>query len=140
MRCPSCHRFVSFDDSTEPEANLELEGDIITGTIRIVLTCEECGNELKEYTFDVEVDVSEFTAAHEMAGDHDPAFEFTSLMMETRRQDRDPRTGKSIPTRYQKTFYGYTMEIEINCTCSDACYQTFTIEDIVQASSMEELD
>ena len=54
MRCNDCNKFVSFDDSTEPEAEIEIDEDgQISGTVRIVLTCAECGTELKESNFDV---------------------------------------------------------------------------------------
>jgi hypothetical protein len=59
MRCPDCNKFVSYDDTTEPEHNLEIndngDGSMqVTGDVKIVLTCAECGTELKEYTFEVD--------------------------------------------------------------------------------------
>ena len=59
MRCPDCNKFVSYDDSAEPEVNdLEVspEGGI-SGSVRVFLPCGECGTELKEYTFDIDTEV-----------------------------------------------------------------------------------
>lgn len=53
MRCPDCNRFVAFDYEQEPEVDLS---PMFTGlqevtteiTVRHLLTCAECGTELKE--------------------------------------------------------------------------------------------
>lgn len=71
MRCPDCNKFVSYDESAEPEAMLEVETDgtdeaTVSGTVRVVLTCAECGTELKETSFDVDetVEVPEAHTCH----------------------------------------------------------------------------
>jgi len=66
MRCSDCNKFVSFDDSNDPEADdadVDAEGRV-SGTVRVYLTCAECGTELKEANFDLDVDMTEVVAAH----------------------------------------------------------------------------
>src|SRR5690348_2193982 len=61
MRCPECNKFAAYDDSTEPEVEVEVDEDgNVTGSARIVLTHDECGTELKETTFDIDVEGSAF--------------------------------------------------------------------------------
>lgn len=85
MKCPSCNKFAGYDTGTEPEVELESTGDgagvEVHGTVRIVLTSECCGDELKESTFEVsEVFDGEavldaiMTAAETLAGE-DPEIE-----------------------------------------------------------------
>lgn len=64
-RCPDCNKFVSYDDSTEPEVDADVdETGHVTGTVRVVLTCAECGAELREASFDLDVDLSAEVEAH----------------------------------------------------------------------------
>jgi len=64
-RCPDCNKFVSYDDGTEPEAEADVdETGHITGTVRIALTCAECGTELREASFDLDVDLSAAVEEH----------------------------------------------------------------------------
>ena len=57
MRCPSCEKFVAFDEGNVDEVEAEIDED--SGEIhisgRVVLPCAECGDELKE--LNVEEDV-----------------------------------------------------------------------------------
>lgn len=58
MRCPDCNKFVSYDDSAEPEVNdLNFNDGTVTGNVRVVLNCGDCGTELKEAAFDFETKV-----------------------------------------------------------------------------------
>lgn len=54
MRCPSCAKFVGFDDGNVDEVEVELDEDtgVVTITGRVVLPCVECGEELKELAVD----------------------------------------------------------------------------------------
>ena len=58
-RCPDCNKFVAYDDSQDPEHNVDVDPEgRISGDVRIFLACEQCGTELKEGSFDVEKDLS----------------------------------------------------------------------------------
>lgn len=57
MRCNDCNRFVSFDASTEPELNdvsFDSASMTFVADVRVVLTCQECGAELKAADLSVE--------------------------------------------------------------------------------------
>jgi hypothetical protein len=75
MKCPTCNKFAAYDSSTEPEVELDIEAETgdegddgvtgtnaaevhvsVTGTVRIVLTAACCDDELKDATFDLEME------------------------------------------------------------------------------------
>lgn len=56
MRCPDCNKFVSLENGEPEEQSLEVshhDGNRfeVTGEFRLARTCGECGQELKEATF-----------------------------------------------------------------------------------------
>jgi hypothetical protein len=58
-RCPDCNKFVAYDDSQDPEHNVDVDPEgRISGDVRVFLACNQCGTELKEGSFDVEKDLS----------------------------------------------------------------------------------
>ncbi len=61
MRCPSCEKFVSYDDGKvdEVEVDLDEETGTVTITGRVVLPCAECGDELKELNVDETVETED---------------------------------------------------------------------------------
>ena len=137
-RCPECNKFVPYDDSTEPEVdNLDVTADpgAITATVRIVLTCAECRTELRETTFDVEVDCEAFASAHRGEG-CELTVDTASIEATSRMQTVDAR-GHKVSARYAKTFYGFLAEFEVSCGCGSSA--SFRVDDEVQASFMEEL-
>ena len=134
-RCPDCNKFVSYDESTEPEVNVDIDSEgTITGDILIVLACAECGTELKETTFAIEIE-SELREKHEGEG-HELAVEVASAEM-TSRQDVTDKKGKPIPIRYRKTYYGVLAVLHMTCSCGLSKEVSF--EDEIQASALEEL-
>jgi len=160
MRCPNCNKFVPYGLDQEPEVDLEIhqpsedgvKTDMktvaevsveITGTVRIALTCEECGGELKESTFelsDVEIMVP---LTPPDGSDWEPDSEWELLTDSANGIDQSSE-GKG---RGAKTFYGTSMELEVvrNTTARDGNGEpvqvkaTLTWEDRVQASCMDEL-
>ena len=158
MICPGCSKFPAFDASGEPELDLDVQFDkgnvagkgeaavaavVVTGTARIVLTSECCGEECKETTFDVEIELVlpsprpcecvEFHVSSESA-------EITDRSQATSRRTKKDGTvvEKAIPYRYQKRFYGVHVEVEVTCAC-DKTKLEGQFEDDVQASSMDEI-
>jgi len=149
MRCPDCNKFVPFDDTTDPEVNLDITQPTspddntagISGDVRIVLTCAECGTELKEATLEVDVEVeiplrppdgTEWVKDSEWELDSDSA-------------ENDQRTeGKGRGT---KTFYGATLSGHLIRTYTgpdvigqfDKVAVPFEWSDSVQASNMDEM-
>ena len=150
MRCSDCNKFVSFDTEQEPEIDISVDDDgVVNGTVRIVNTCAECGTELKEGTFDLEVDLSGAIAdhreEHRQKSDKDGAVAgHTSLEVEddggSRFEDSvtTDRRGKKITNpRYMKHLYGAEVEIKVTCECGEVFTDTW--RDSLAGSSMDEL-
>jgi hypothetical protein len=134
MRCPDCNKFVPLDVDGDPEVELEADETTgeVTGTVRIVNACQECGTELTEATFDVDV---EFSGAAEHMEKY-PEDEAHALELEEPTVDRTSRyTGKGRGT---KTFYGAEGVLTVRCRCGQTWNSPWTDE--VQASSMDSLN
>jgi len=142
MRCPNCNKFVSYD---EPEVEIDegniSEGDenefIATVSVRIVLKCAECSEELKEMNDDVEIEFE-----HEC---EEIDFDVEELQLNeitgegySRLETKD-RRGKPIKkARYMKTYYGAELTLEASCgLCGESLTGNEKIE--CQASSFDEL-
>lgn len=141
MRCPDCNKFVSYDTEQDPEVESEdVDGEgTFTASIRRVLTCGECGADLKETTFDIEqsADVPAKCEKND-GGAHDFSVLECSASPTERTQTKD-RHGKPIKSaRYMKHFYGIEGEAQIKC---DHCDHEVTVQfsDEAQASSFDEL-
>ena len=145
MRCQSCQRFVPFAD---PEAELEsseISDDTVTGSIRVMLACGDCGTELKENTFDLEGEIEHECDPAKVDKDFDPdaseQFELEStpdVEATDRMEDKDWK-GKTISNiRYMKRMIGAEMRATVRC---NRCGEIFTVEasDEEQASGFNEL-
>lgn len=131
MRCPDCNKFAAYDDSTEPEVDIDLNDDgAFSGQVRIVLTHDECGTELKEAMFDVEGKIPEEIVKEHSGDDH-------SLGVETGDAELTSRSEGS--GRYTKTFYGYAATVDAVCSCGTDGLWSQGFSDDVQASHMDEL-
>ena len=138
MRCSSCQKFVSFDDSTEPEVTLDVdkENGNVFGEVRIVLTCAQCSTELKEAVFDVDVDVGGFTTAHlKESCVLDVECQSAEITQRTATVDRHGKHIKNF--RYAKSYYGASVSFLVTCSCKEQ--DEFSWEDEIQASAMDEL-
>lgn len=158
MLCPSCNKFAAQSADSEPELELNLDEDTgsVTGSARIVVTSECCGEELKEAVFDsIEIDLEDAFKDCIKARDADPEtpegqqkheFEIVSESGEiTERYETTKKTvrkdgtvvEKPVPSRYQTHYYGVSITVEVKCSCGVSA--TGTYEDEVPAGGMEEL-
>lgn len=151
MRCPDCNKFVPYDTEAEPEANLELDDSgQLTGDVRRVLPCGECGTELKDTTFDIDVDLNEILQINDKpanltdcsgGGDHEwdwESAEDPSVSADERMETKD-KHGKPIKnSRYMTQYYGVLIEGTVKCKlCGlEASYE---VKDEASASSFDEL-
>lgn len=162
MRCPDCQKFVSFDTERDPE-DLDLTVDdegSVSGSVRIVNACQECGQDLTEAVLDVEVDLTEDVEKHrdDARKDHEEeqaklpedervpfdetihdtlTLESSEATREERYQTHD-RRGKPITrSRYQRHYYGAAVTVTVACKCGETFEATNTTE--TQASGMESL-
>jgi hypothetical protein len=144
MICPSCNKFATQSTDTEPELDLDVDDTgTVTGTARIVITSECCGDELKEAVFDVEIDLSEQCKRHIWEG-HELNLEETAEVTEryettiTRTLKSGKVVTKAIPPRYQKHYYGVEGEVTVACKCGKLSVHG-TFSDEIPASAMDEL-
>jgi hypothetical protein len=163
VRCPDCQKFVSFDTDKEPEdLDLNVTDDgTVSGSVRIVNGCGECGQDLTEATLDVEIDLSgeieehreEAKTTHEATqalkedaderesfdeSEHDVlSISSSEAVRSDRRQTKD-RTGRIIKSaRYQRQYYGAEVTVTVECKCGETFERTEVFES--QASGMESL-
>lgn len=158
MRCNSCEKFVSYDTEVDPEENEEptIEGLTFTASYRRVLTCADCGDELKGATIDFSVDLDTFKMPVGDDGEEQDAtdeeiencggvadavheWEMDVTATPTTETVTKDRHGKPIKShRYMKTLYG--VQVEGTAKCSK-CGLVAVIDDTdsVQASGMDEL-
>lgn len=164
--CPGCNKFASLNTDNEPEFSTSLETQAdptngnkpyadLSGTIRIVLTSECCGDEMREANFDVTVDGIELEKHQDCACEGDSWWEEAEVVEEsgemTDRQEsskpvtykRGPLKGqtvqKPIPYRFQRRFYGVEATFSVHCPCGKEI-GTATFQDEVQASGMDDLN
>lgn len=135
MRCPDCAKFTGLDFDNDPEIqNDDFSPDDGTYSIeiRIVRTCSDCGQEMKEATlnFDGAIDGWDDIKAKHSGDDHD-------IEMEIEPQNDEYCKGKG---RYTQSFFGVSVEMIVTCSCNkDEPLYTETFTDHVQASGMDEL-
>lgn len=149
MRCPDCNRFVSYDDGNDPEPELDFDNGEVTGTVRILLTCAECGTELKEGTFEVSVPMEDELQAHlrekhpEMVskgtlpdGSEVESFDYGYFEVSDNGSELTTRTTGS--GRGMRTFYGHDTAFTVECT---NCHEEWSdaVSEDMQASDMDEL-
>ena len=127
-RCPDCNKFVGIE-MAEPELNLEVDDDgSITGEVRLVQTCSECGTELAEANLTVEGEV-------EFVHNSDCKKE-SSLELDNEEAENDDRfEGKG---RYAKHFYVANIHAVVRCPDCEI-EQEFDTSVEEQASSFESL-
>lgn len=127
-RCPDCNKFVGIE-MAEPELELEVDNDgLVTGTVRMVQTCADCGSELAEASMDVEVQV-ELTHAEGCKKE-------SGLEVEDESAENDDRyEGKG---RGRKHFYVASVTGNVKCgDCEAVAHLETSVEE--QASSFESL-
>lgn len=109
MRCDQCNKFASYDDSTEPEVDVDLNDDgTFNGNVRIVLTCNDCSQELKEASFNFDGEVPEEIIKKHKGDGHGLELEADAGELTNRGEGSG---------RYMKTFYGYDVALSLNCDC-----------------------
>ena len=155
MQCPSCNKLCGFE-ITDPELDsLDAENGTVTGSVRLVLTTACCGDEAKENTFDIELDLTDnLLDALKVAGVAEPDLELDGVEFEVvskdatadERYETKDRKGKTITNpRYMKKFYTVEVTVTVKATYPVPDGDPIKVEvegtwtDEVQASEMEEL-
>lgn len=143
-RCESCGTFVSKDQG-DPEAEefrvevtsgkggLLAAAGTLTGTVRLVLTCAECGQEMSETTVDVEQALKDeevkVLLAH-LDEDHDLGVGDVELSAQDRMEGRG---------RGARHYYGFIGTAPITCACHpEVVLCSVEIDGYEQASNFED--
>lgn len=144
-RCSDCNRLVSIEPGEAEINDVSINGDELEASMRLVLNCAECGQEVREAeavgntTIDHQCTKTE--DGEDKEDDEEPEFEEVDQEVgdiEERYADKD-RKGKPIKNpRYQKKFYGATATITVQCS---KCEEEFPIEVLCeeQASAFEDI-
>lgn len=149
--CPGCNKFAALE-MAEPETDIEIDeetGDV-TGTVRVVLQSSCCSEEMKDNEFNVQVEGSSIDGltAHieghkseEDDEDGEPeaySLEVTGDAVADDYFQSTDRYGQPIKNpRYQKHFYGYSLDFTVTCSCGEE-FEGSTV-DHEQASAFNEL-
>jgi phage FluMu protein Com len=143
MRCPDCNKFVPYDEPEVEGDEPDITGSTVSGQVRIVLKCADCGNELKEANLDYEVEIEHDCPKYkkkdeepEFTADGEPEFSATD-----RTQTTCTVKGKVVPIksmRYAKRYYGADINGTVTCSkCSEVINYSTNVEE--QASGFEQL-
>lgn len=150
MRCPECNKFVSYDDPQCEVGSVELDGDTVRSNVTVQLCCQTCGGTLKDAEIEADTQIEhkckpEAERDKDWKPDADYKTDDDQYEIEsdgnaegTNRTETKDRHGKPIrSSRYMKSFYGFTLEIEIKCRkCGDVF--GVTLEGEEQASAFNE--
>lgn len=107
MNCPHCETELKLDgefygadvDFTDPST--------VDGEITFTFACKACGEELGEYEFEIELDVSSFTDAHEEEDQHSLSIELLNEKFVT-----------TMSTNLTRSV-GYECLIRVSCSCGE---------------------
>jgi hypothetical protein len=145
MRCPDCAKFTSLEPGGV-EVNVEVEpaddGAQVTGNVRIVLQCADCSSELKEATFDVDVEVPlHHLVAVQSSGPDEERQGHASTCSEPELEveftpDADDKFEPPKAKR-QTHYYGAVGTVDVSCVCG--AKGAVDWEDWVKSSAMDEL-
>ena len=140
-KCPNCPQFTSKDTDVDPELDAQVDDDgLVRVNARIANACSECGEELEETSFDLEIDLSGEIQEHR---DSKHKGKSTTLEVDADGSRTDElqtkdRKGRPIKrSRYMRRLYGIDVEATVTCECGE----TFTGRDSehTTASGMDSL-
>jgi hypothetical protein len=131
MRCPSCNKFVGLEMSDPEVDSIDIDdAGLVTASVRIVRTCADCSDELKEATLDLEFEAGDQLEGH-MGEGHDLSVEEVGV------ESIEEGGG-----RYAKSYYGARVDFEVRCSCQKKDAPPLvsdSFEDKVPASHMDEM-
>lgn len=126
MLCPHCNEELLFDGELY-DSIIELDGpELYEVSVTITLICKSCYEELGEYQFDIEQDITDFSADHDDENEHELSVEIGSESFESTITDGI-------------VYLGVHATITVNCICGEsASYQCSAHE--TATSIMKELE
>ena len=134
-RCPDCRKFATINSETECALTLEdfdINDPVARGTIRMPNECADCGTEISQHEFDIEIDFSD------VINNHDCPEKDTGVGWSFETGDVERSTREHPPhAKVRKKFYQVSVDITLNCNCEEKISETRTFNGEIQASSME---
>jgi hypothetical protein len=131
-QCPSCNKLAGLDTEVD-DVSLELDGTSITGTVHVIRRSQCCSEDMKEATFDVDINLLDSNAdleEHKEEG-HELEAEFD-----------EGEVTESGGGRYKKNLIGFKVEYTVKCSCQKEGEEplvTGTAEDNMAASGYDEM-
>ena len=125
-RCNSCNKFVSHEAELEDESpGSDINGTSISVSAVVNLNCQDCGETLKNCTFDFDEEINHDCQKPGtvvfVSTEGDPEFEVVeeaSFEIIDEYESTDKK-GKPINPRYQKHFYGVSGTVKVKCCKCD---------------------
>jgi hypothetical protein len=131
--CPSCNKFAGLE-MQDPEVNsveIDAENKTVSVEVRIVRNSACCNDEMKESTFNTDADIpAGIVAKMDAILAADPEAEFDA-------QEDGCDMLEEGGSRYQKSYYGYTLRVAIMHDGHEL--DGFDVSDKIEASAMDEL-
>ena len=107
MQCPHCSAELKLNGEHYGNSVDFSDPSTVDGEITFTFLCDACGEELGEYEFEIELDVSSFTDQHEEEDSHTLCVELIKERFVT-----------SIGTNMTRSV-GYDCIIRVSCSCGD---------------------
>lgn len=106
--CPGCSKLCSLENG-EPEVNdVEIGDGSITASVRLVRNSSCCDQEMKEYNYELNLDISKELKAHED--------KYHNGVPQTYSVEEDScDVDESGGNRYAKNMIGVTLSVDVTC-------------------------
>lgn len=126
-------KFVPYGEP-ELDGSAETNGESVTTSCEVTLTCGECGTPLKSASIEGEADIDLGDACEKNPKADDPAHEWAIIDETFDPADRTEGKGRGM-----RTFYGYTATVKVKCQ-HEGCNAEKEVEVTAdeQASSFDE--
>lgn len=136
IRCPDCRKFATVNAEVEPvvsDEEFDQESGKFTCSIRMVNECE-CGVEIAESTFEVELDFSDLMKEHDCPEkETGEGWSAEDAKVERYVEERPPNAKR------RAKFYGVRGSVDVVCNCKEKKTLSLDFEDECKASDLEVL-
>jgi hypothetical protein len=146
--CPGCNKLCSLENA-DPEVNdLEINDGVITASVRLARTSACCSEEMKEYTYEMELGITADIEAHEdkyhkaQDAEGNESTEAQEYEVDEDGCDVDESGG----SRYAKNMISVTLNCTVMCMgehekdpAGQDVVGSYTLTDSINAGSFDEL-
>lgn len=135
-RCQSCDKLCGLE-TEEPEVELEVDGDLVRGTARLVRVSACCGEEVKETEFEFEEQIP-LGKVKDHPDNEENDHELEVVEGDVEATERFEGRGRGV-----RTFFGVRVSYVVRCSCQgekDPPLDEGEFTSEVQASHMDEVN